>query len=123
MHPYEVLGTVDSGQEPLYMNIVPTIRKMLAARDPARWNPIWFTEIGEALGGQITAARQAEDLIKAYTMAIAQGVSHIEWFEAQEGGYQMGLLGSNGNPNPAYNALKNLATVLGPNPRLRRLSA
>lgn len=117
VHPYEVLGTVDSGQEAEYMAIVPTLRKMLAAKDPAKWKvPIWFTEIGEALGGQVTAASQAQDLVKTYAMGIAQGVSHIEWFEAQDGGYAMGLLDSSGNPNPAYGALQNLAVQLGPHP-------
>jgi hypothetical protein len=117
VHPYEMLGTVDSGQEAEYMSIVPTIRKMLAAKNPAKWKvPIWFTEIGEALGGQVTATSQAQDMVKAYTMAIAQGVSHVEWFEAQEGGYAMGLLDSSGNPTPAYSALKNLAAQLGPSP-------
>jgi len=117
VHPYEVLGTVDSGQEGEYMAIVPTLRKMLAAKDPAKWRvPIWFTEIGEALGGQVTGASQAQDLVKAYAMGIAQGVSHIEWFEAQDGGYAMGLLDSSGNPNPAYSALQNLAAQLGPQP-------
>ena len=117
VHPYEVLGTVGSGQEALYLNIVPTLRKMLAAKNPAKWKvPVWFTEIGEALSGQITPASQAQDLVKAYAMGIAQGVSYIEWFEAQEGGYSMGLLNSSGSPTPAYFALKNLAAQLGPNP-------
>ncbi len=117
VHPYEVLGTLASGQEALYMNIVSTIRKMLAAKNPGKWKvPIWFTEIGEEVRGQVTATRQGQDLVKTYTMAIAQGVSVIEWFEAQEGGYSMGLLNSSGNPNPAYNALKNLAAGLGPSP-------
>ncbi len=120
VHPYEVLGTLASGQEALYLSIVPTIRKMLSAKNPAKWKaPIWFTEIGEALGGQVSASSQAQDLVRAYTMAIAQGVSHVEWFEAQEGGYSMGLLDSSGNPTPAYTALKNLATQLGPNPVYR----
>ena len=117
VHPYEVLGTVDSGQEAEFMSIVPTIRKMLAAEDRPKWKvPIWFTEIGEALGGQVTATSQARDLVKSYTMAIAQGVSCIEWFEAREGGYKMGLLNSSGNPTPAYSALKNLVTTMGSNP-------
>ncbi|HEY5909164.1 MAG TPA: alginate lyase family protein, partial [Verrucomicrobiae bacterium] len=117
VHPYEVLGTVASGQEPLFMNIVPMIRKMLAARNPAKANvPIWFTEIGAGLGGQVTPERQAQDLVKAYTMAIAQGVSCIQWFEAADGGYRMGLLDSTRNPMPAYTALKNLVDALGPNP-------
>ncbi|HWX19624.1 MAG TPA: endo-1,4-beta-xylanase [Candidatus Binatia bacterium] len=118
VHPYEVLGTLSSGQEAEFMSVVPTIRKMLAAKNPAKWKvPIWFTEIGEALGGQVTAATQAQDLVKAYTMGIAQGVSHLEWFEAQDGGYAMGLLSSTGTTNPAYIALQNLAAQLGPNPK------
>ena len=117
VHPYEDLGAVDAGEEAQFMSIVPTIRKMLAARDPAKWQaPIWITEIGEALGGQVTATSQAQDLVKAYTLAIAQGVSHVEWFEARDGGYAMGLLDSSGNLTPAYTALQNLTATLGPNP-------
>jgi hypothetical protein len=117
VHPYEVLGTVASGHEALYMSIVPTLRKMLAAVDPPKKNvPIWFTEIGEEAGKHASLERQAQDLVKAYVMGIAQGVSHIEWFEAQEGGYSMGLLDSKAEPRPAYHALKNLAEALGPNP-------
>jgi polysaccharide biosynthesis protein PslG len=117
VHPYEVLGTVASGQEALFMNIVPTIRKMLAVKNPAKQQaPVWFTEIGEALGKQVDSSRQAADLVKAYTMGIAQGVAHLEWFEAQEGGYKMGLLSSTEVPAPAFYALKHLATQLGPNP-------
>jgi polysaccharide biosynthesis protein PslG len=117
VHPYEVLGSLASGQEALYMSIVPTIRKMLAVKNPAKWRvPIWFTEIGEELGGQVTSVVQGQDLVKAYTMGIAQGVSVIQWFEAQEGGYKMGLLNSSGNPTPSYTALANLAAQLGGRP-------
>jgi len=36
-----------SGMEPMFMNLVPAVRKMLAATDPERANvPIWLTEIG-----------------------------------------------------------------------------
>ncbi len=117
VHPYEVLGTVGSGQEALYMSIVPTLRKMLAAKAPKKAQvPIWFTEIGEDLKGGIMPTKQAQDLVKAYTMAIAQGVSRIEWFEAAEGGYAMGLLDAQGRPRPAYTALRNLVAQLGPSP-------
>ena len=120
VHPYELLGTLDSGQEVLYLSIVPTIRKMLAARNPARQDvPIWFTELGEELTERVTPERQAQVLVKAYTMGIAQGVSRIQWFEAQEGGYRMGLLDSNFKPTPGYSALKNLAANLGPKPVYR----
>jgi hypothetical protein len=117
VHPYEVLGTVSLGQEADYMSIVPTLRKMLAAVNPGKADvPIWFTEIGEAVSGGVTAAGQAQDLVKAYTMAIAQGAARVNWFEAKEGGYNMGLLSSSYRPNPAYTALQNLTARLGPNP-------
>ena len=115
VHPYEVLGTVASGQEALYMSIIPTLRKMLTEVDPPKQNvPIWFTELGEEAGRNASLERQAQDLVKAYVMGSAQGVSAIEWFEAQEGGYSMGLLDGKGEPRPAYHALKNLAEALGP---------
>lgn len=117
VHPYEVLGTIHAGQEALFMNIVPLLRKMLLAQNPEQVSvPIWFTEIGEELSARVTPEIQGQDLVKAYVMSIAQGVSVVQWFEAQEGGYKMGLLDSHGALTPSYTALKNLATKLGPNP-------
>jgi hypothetical protein len=117
VHPYEVLGTVDSGQEAEFIAIVPTIRKMLASVDPAKWQvPIWFTEIGQAVGGQVTYTSQAQDLVKTYVMAIAQGVTRVDWYEAFDSGDGMGLLSSSGNPNPAYTALENLTANVGSTP-------
>ena len=75
LHPYEVLGRCadGAGTEALYMNIVPTVRKMLAAQNPAKTNvPIIFTELG--YDAKKSPERQAEALVKAYTMGIAQGV-------------------------------------------------
>lgn len=117
VHPYEVLGTVSSGQEALFLNIIPMLRKMLATKNPERVNaPVWFTEIGEELSRHVNLEKQAQDLVKAYVLSLAQGASQVEWFEAQEGGYKMGLLDSHGNPTPSYTALKNLAAQLGPRP-------
>jgi len=86
LHPYEVLGCAmeHPGAEPVYMNIVPTVRKMLAAQDPAKVNvPIIFTELGfdSSRGPNL----QANALLKAYTMGIAQGVTTIDWFEGMDG--------------------------------------
>jgi Glycosyl hydrolase family 10 len=117
VHPYEVLGTVRSGQEALFMSIVPTLRKVLAAKDAAKTGvPIWFTELGAEAKDAAARVRQGEDLIKAYTMGMAEGVSCIDWFEAAEGGYAMGLLDSKGQPTPSYTALSNLTAQLGPTP-------
>ena len=86
LHPYEVLNGManNSGSDVVYFNIVPTVRKMLAAQNPSKANvPIIFTELGsDASKG---ADHQAQALVKAYTMGIAQGVSCIQWFEGRDG--------------------------------------
>ena len=40
LHPYEVLNGIadNTGSEAVYMNIVPTVRKLLAAQNPAKVN-------------------------------------------------------------------------------------
>jgi len=118
LHPYEVLGGVvdHAGAEAIYMNIVPTVRKMLAAQDPAKVNvPIIFTELGcdAAKGADV----QGNTLIKAYAMGIAQGVACIEWFEGMDGDSgPMGLLEANGNPRPSYAAMAQMIKHLGQHP-------
>lgn len=119
LHPYELLDGVAEGvgTEPLFMNIVPVVRKMLAAQDPAKVDvPIVFTELGvDAKKGLVT---QASALVKAYAMGIAQGVSRIHWFEGRDGDSgPMGLLDAKGTPRPAYAAMKRMLLHLGPNPQ------
>ena len=91
---------------------------MLAAHDPPRANvPVWFTELSRSSSGTAEAdARQASALVKAYTMAIAQGVARVNWYEARDGQGGFGLLSSTGAPRPAYAALSSLTAHLGPAP-------
>jgi hypothetical protein len=118
LHPYEVLGGVaeNNGSEALYMSIVRTVRKMLAAQDPAKAKvPIIFTELGcDISRGE---NNQGEALVKAYTMGIAQGVACIEWFEGIDGDSgPMGLLRGDGSPRPAYRAMAQMIRHLGLHP-------
>jgi hypothetical protein len=126
LHPYEILGGVadNKGTEVLYMHIVPTVRKMLAAQDPAKKDvPILFTELGCDAGtpgsGHGKGPEGAADaLIKAYTMGIAQGVTQIQWFEGRDGDSgPMGLLDARSNPRPAYTAYGNLIKHFGSHPK------
>ena len=119
LHPYEVLnGIVDNaGTESVFLHIVPTLRKMLAAQNPAKANvPVIFTELGcDAKKGEGT---QANALIKAYTMGIAQGVECIQWFEGRDGDSgPMGLLDRDGKPRPSYQAMAHLIEHLGQHPK------
>ena len=118
VHPYETLGVVESdGWDAQYMSIVPTLRKMLSAKDPARSSvPIWFTEIGrEAKGEEVS---QASALVKAFVMGIAQGVTRINWFEGKDGDSgPMGLLRGDGSPRLAFTAMSTMTRLLGANPK------
>ena len=119
LHPYSVLYNMSQGWEGDYLGIVKTIRTMLAANDPARANvPIIFTEIGDDDGyGYITDSIQAGDLVKSYSMGLAEGLTCIDWFEAHDGDSgPFGLLDTNGNPRPSYHAMKSLTTALGATP-------
>lgn len=118
LHPYEVLDGVadDAGSEAVFLHVVPTVRKMLAARNPAKKDvPVVFTELGADAkkGGD----RQARALVKAYTLGIAQGVACVQWFEGRDGDSgPMGLLDARGKPRPAYTALGELIKHLGQRP-------
>lgn len=120
VHPYEVAGlAVDHpGTESVYMHIVSTIRKMLAAQNPAKVNvPIIFTELGYM-------AKNNEDpipgvaLVKDYTMGIAQGVTCIHWFQGKDAGGNgaMGLVQANGTPRPAFTAMAQMIKHFGQHP-------
>ncbi len=120
LHPYEILnGVADNvGTEAVYMNIVPVVRKMLAARNPEKKDvPIIFTELG-CDAKRKGPETQAHALVKAYTMGIAQGVACIQWFEGMDGDSgPMGLIDGKGQPRPAYTALGQMIRHLGQHPK------
>lgn len=128
LHPYEVAGCVikHPGTEPVYLQIAATLKKMLAARDPARVNcPIIFTELGHAASGQWGAHLpgyadpdvMAHAVVKYYSMGIAQGIACIQWFEAMDGDSgPMGLLDGKGQPRPAYSAYTQMLKHFGQRP-------
>lgn len=124
LHPYEVLGCVVAhpGTEPLFLSIVPTVRKMLKAQDPAKKDvPVILTEVGyDVKHGQPGISGvdlQAHAVVKVYVMGIAQGMSCIQWFEGMDGDSgPLGLMDGKGNKRPSFHALANLITQLGRHP-------
>ena len=118
VHPYETLGVVESdGWAAEYMSIVPTIRKMLAARNPAQGERADLVHRDRPRRGTGRSS-QAAALVKAFTMAIAQGVTRVDWFEGKDGDSgPMGLLRGDGSPRIAYTAMSILTRYLGPTPR------
>jgi hypothetical protein len=121
VHPYETMGLVDDGWEAQYMSIVPTIRKLLADKDPTKKDvPVWFTEVGEPVQGSVTPDHQADTLVKAYVMGIAQGALRVHWFEPLDGDSgPFGLIGGGSGSapkRPSYTALSKLIELLGRQP-------
>jgi len=118
VHPYETMGLVEFGWEAEYMSIVPTIRKLLADKNPAKRDvPVWFTEVGEPVGNGVTPEHQADTLVKAFVMGIAQGVTRVHWFEPLDGDSgPFGLVDSSGNERPSYVAVRTLTEQLGEKP-------
>ena len=123
LHPYEVAGLLPLGWEGQFMAIVPRLRAMLQVANPARAGvPVWFTEIGisaapPAAGG-VGPLGQADVLAKIYTMAFAQAVARVYWFDPSDSeGLAMGLTTADGARRPAWYALRSLNTQLGARPR------
>ncbi len=133
IHPYETFGGLgDPDGEILYLWMTRMLRDELKADAPDRANvPIWITEIGRpvdrstseigaALGKSTTEADAAHAVVKAYIMALAQGIDRVFWFEGQDpereqNGY--GLLRKDGTPRPSYTAMKTMTGLLGPLPK------
>ena len=68
----------------------------------------------------MTEQDAAASFAKIYTMAIAQGIAQIQWFEAQDpiGEDQgFGLLKRDGSARASYTTLKTLTALLGPTPK------
>ena len=122
IHPYEVMDLVAQGWEAQYLSIVPTIRKLLADKSPTKKDvPIWITEVGQPVAKGITPERQADTLVKAFTLSLAQGIHRIHWFEGIDGDSgPFGLIaGDKGSAprRPSFTAMTQLIKHLGQAPR------
>ena len=122
VHPYEVMDMVERGWEAQYLSIVPTIRKMLADKSPTKKDvPIIITEVGQPVEKGVTQERQADQLVKAYVLSLAQGVKRIHWFEGIDGDSgPFGLIaGNNGNAPKrlSFTAMTQLIKALGHGPK------
>lgn len=122
LHPYEVAAMLPFGWEGQFMGIVPGMRRMLKAVNPAKAGvPVMFTEIGipasPPASGGVGPDIQADVLTQIYTMAIAQGAARTYWFDPKDSeGLTMGLTTSDGTKRPAWYAMRTLSSQLGATP-------
>ena len=119
LHPYEAAGLLRHGTEGAFLRIAGNVRAMLAEKSPGREHvPIHLTEIGlEADDGTnrgVAPEAQADGLVMIYTLALAQGIARVHWFDPRDSEtLEHGLLDGRGTPRPAYHALRAMTTWLG----------
>jgi len=125
LHPYELMGGIlrGRGTEAVFMSVVPNVRAMLKRVNPGKENvPIIYTELGINAGPTNTRhgqgpEGQAQGLVKAMAMSVANGVTCVNWFEGKDGDSgPMGLLKKDNTPRPAYTAMAQLIKHLGSHP-------
>jgi len=121
VHPYENLGAVAGDGEMGYLSMAASLRKMLDDNKQKKDIPLWITEMGYS--APVNAEPKADDkqastLVKGHLLAIAQGFQRIFWFEARGPSYghgtDLGIIRADWSLRPAYDALKTMTTLLGP---------
>ena len=124
VHPYENLGALADGGEMGYLSLAGNLRDMLKANNQPTDMPLWITEMGYATPinpDPAGDAKEAEMIVKGDLLAIAQGFQRIFWFEARGpsygGGKDLGIIRKDWTTRPAYDALKTMTTVFGPEPK------
>lgn len=125
VHPYENLGAVmESGGEFGYLSMARTLRTMLAQNGQRADLPLQITETGYQAPIHPDPAkdeRQAEAIVKAYVLSLAQGFQRVFWFEARGPAYgrgtDHGIIRKDWSPRPAHAALKTMSGLLGAEPR------
>jgi len=124
VHPYENLGAVAEGGEAGYLSLARNLRDMLTANKQRTDIPLWITEIGyqAPIKAQPKGdADQADMLVKAYVLSIAQGFDRVFWFEARGPAYGQGtdhgIIRHDWTLRPAYHALETMTHLLGREPR------
>lgn len=123
VHPYENMAAVMDGGEMGFLSLSSNLRKMLKANNQPADIPLWITEIGYQAPIQAEPhadARQAEALLKAYLLSIAQGFDKVFWFEARGPAYghgtDHGIIREDWSVRPSYVAFKTMTTLLGDAP-------
>ena len=123
VHPYEILGGVADRGEAYFLSMSDNLRRMLATNGQQVDMPLWITEIGALAPVSPDAEadqQQAENLVKAYVLALAAGFQRIFWFEARGPSYgkgkDLGLIRADWTLRPSFEALKSITRVLGRQP-------
>ncbi len=123
VHPYAMLDRVMKGREEAFLGMMKNFRRMLRITGQREDIPLWVSEVGRPAkehDGE-SEQKQAEALIKAYTLCLAQGIERVFWFEGRGPTYgpegSFGIVRDDWSKRPSFYALQILTNLFGPQPR------
>lgn len=117
VHPYSLLDAALDGRETVFLRLGDNLRTLLA-RTGQEGVALWISEIGRAAPAAPAAEQaQAEALVKAYAMSLAQGIERICWFEGRGPAYgdggSFGIVRDDWTLRPAHAALRTMTRLFG----------
>ena len=113
--PYQPMSYVVGGRDPSFLTLAPNLRKFLKACGQKPDMPLWIAGFGWA-ARESEEALQADVLVKAYVMALAQGFERAFWFELWGRSYgerHYGMLRTDFTVRPSFTAYRVMAGLLG----------
>lgn len=120
IEPFENLELLTKyGTETKYLCMASDLKNMLRENKQRDDIELWITKIGLPVS-KPNDSLQAEALIKAYSLSLAQGFKRICWFDARgpdfNDKYDYGIIDKDWTQRPAYIALKTMTNLLSKTP-------
>jgi hypothetical protein len=121
VHPYSLMSAAMAGREPVFLQMGTNLRKMLQKTGQRADIELWVSEIGvAATDTPEPEQRQAEAIVKAFTLCLGQGIEKVFWFEGRGPAYgpagDFGLIRQDWTRRPAFVALRTMTRLLGARP-------
>lgn len=122
VHPYSLMDAAMAGRETIFLRMGANLRKMLQKTGQRPDIELWVSEIGvTSTNNAASEQRQAEGIVKAFTLCLGQGVEKVFWFEGRGPAYgpggDFGIIRKDWSTRPSFAALQTMTKLLGANPK------
>jgi hypothetical protein len=121
VHPYSLMAAVTNGHEPVFLRLSTMLRAMLAKTRQRPDIELCVSEIGiQSLDKAEPEQKQAEAIVQANVLCMAQGIPKVFWFEGRGPSYgaagDFGIIRHDWTPRPSYAALSTMTRLMGDHP-------
>jgi hypothetical protein len=122
VHPYALMSAAMAGREPVFLRLADTLRAMLKKTGQRDGIELIASEIGvQSTNDAAKETVQAEAVVKAYALCMAQGIGKVFWFEGRGPTYgkegDFGLLRQDWSRRPSFEATRTMTSLFGPSSR------